>query len=300
MKKVKISDYLKPEVISKISGLELKAKLLVEGFISGLHKSPHHGFNVEFSEHRQYMPGDEIRYIDWHVFARTDRYYIKQFEEETNLRATIMVDSSNSMAFKSNAPISKLEYGKLLAAALGFIIINQRDALGLGIFNNKLNFFLRPQSKYSHYRDYINFLDDIRPSGKTKFSESLNEIAGKLPQRGIIIIISDLYDNIKNIVSGLKQLRHRKNEVLVFHLYDPLEEDFNFKNEIEFTDMETGNKITADGLSIYNEYIKRFKKFINDLNLNCGQLNIDYFPIKTNMTFDESLKKYFIKRTAGN
>ena len=229
--------YLKPEILSRINNLELRAKLVVEGFITGLHKSPFHGFSVEFAQHRPYGIGDNLRYVDWKVYGRTDRYYIKQFEEETNLKAYILLDTSRSMKFAHHGP-GKLQYGKLLAAALAYLMIYQRDAVGLTLFSDKIRRILPPRSATSYIQPLLQELDRIHPAGETNISAILHILAERLKRRGLIILISDLLDDPESVMSGLRHFRHGHHEVLVFHLLDPGEIEFDFRGDVEFEDLE--------------------------------------------------------------
>ncbi len=236
-------EYLKPEILNKINNLELRARLVVEGFITGLHKSPFHGFSVEFAQHRPYNVGDNLRYVDWKVFGRTDRYYIKQYEEETNLKAYILLDTSRSMEF-SSTEITKLQYAKYLSAALSYLMITQRDAVGLALFGSQVRKILPPRSSTGYLQPILTELDRAKPEGETDISAILHILAERLKRRGLIILISDLLDEPEAILSGLRHFRHSQHEVLVFHILDPNEIEFDFKGDIEFEDLEKLGKHT--------------------------------------------------------
>src|SRR5574344_542304 len=230
--------YLLPENLAKIDNLELIARLVVEGFITGLHRSPYHGFSVEFAEHRQYRPGDEIRRLDWKVFARSEKYYIKQFEEETNLRAMLVVDSSASMKYASKGNISKYEYATYLAASLAYLLINQRDAVGLSLYDTDIRHFMPMKSKQSYLSELIKMLANGMEEAKNENSAkdekpgtaavALDEIAERLGRRGLVVIISDFFDNIHDILKAISHFRHKNQDVIVFHILDPREVDFKF------------------------------------------------------------------------
>lgn len=270
--------------------------MVVEGFIAGLHKSPYHGFSVEFAEHRQYMPGDNIRNIDWKVYAKSDRYYIKQFEEETNLKAYILLDCSASMAYSSGDRISKLDYAGLLTAALSYMMLRQRDAVGLVTFDDKLRRYIPPRSKSGHLHLLLNEIAAQRPSEATDISATLHEMAERIKRRGLIIIMSDLLDDADKIISGLKHFRYNKHEMIVFHILDPRERDFAFSSEAVFKDMETGEEITTQPYQIKHDFAQQVKGFSDEIANACRQSNINYFPIDTSMPFDTALYAFLSKR----
>jgi uncharacterized protein (DUF58 family) len=290
-----VKEYLKPEILSKINSLELKAKLVVEGFITGLHKSPFHGFSVEFSQHRPYNPGDSLRFVDWKVLARTDRFYIKQYEEETNLKAFILLDVSKSMAYASNS-VSKLTYGKYLAAALSYLMLQQRDAVGMVLFDSHIRKLLPPRSAKSYIQPVIQELDKIQLGEDTNISEILHIMAERIRRKGLIILISDLIDDPDKIISGLRHFRHNKHEVLVFHLLDPEEINFNFKGDVIFEDLESGEKILTTPWYIKQHYVEMIDELIKQFRFNCRANLIDYQLLKTNYTLDIALMEYLTKR----
>lgn len=288
--------YLDPEIVSKLKGMEIRARMVVEGFIAGLHKSPYHGFSVEFAEHRQYMPGDNIRDIDWKVYARSDRYYIKQFEEETNLKAYLLLDCSASMAYKSGDRISKMEYARLLCGALSYMMLRQRDAVGLVTFDEKIRRYIPPRSKSGHLHVLLNELSRQAPSDKTDITSTLHEMAERIKRRGLVIILSDLLDDAGKIISGLKHFRYNKHEVIVFHILDPRERDFAFPSEAIFKDMETGEELTTLPYQIKGHYARAVSDFSDEIAAACRQSNIDYHPIDTSMPFDKALYAFLSKR----
>jgi uncharacterized protein (DUF58 family) len=288
-------NYLQPEVLSKISNMELRAKLVVEGFITGLHKSPFHGFSVEFSQHRPYNAGDSLRFVDWKVYGRTDRYYIKQYEEETNLKSYILLDVSNSMNYASER-ISKLDYGKQLGAALTYLMLTQRDAVGMVLFDRIIRKMLPPRSTFSYLQPIIQELDRVKSGEDTRISTVLHQMAEQIKRRGLIIIISDLLDEPEQILSGLRHFRHNRHEVLVFHLLDPQEIQFDFGGDVIFEDMETGEKIKTFPWYIKKEYQAKINQFIAGYQRMCHENRIDYQLITTDLSLDKALMEYLIKR----
>ena len=288
--------YLDPETVSRLKGMELKARMVVEGFIAGLHKSPYHGFSVEFAEHRQYMPGDNIRDIDWKVFAKSDRYYIKQYEEETNLKGYLLLDCSASMAYQSGDRVSKLDYAGLLCGALSYMMLRQRDAVGLVTFDQRLRRYVPPRSKSGHLHILLNEIAAQKPSKQTDISQTLHEMADRIKRRGLVIILSDLLDDAGAIVSGLKHFRYNKHEVIVFHILDPRERDFAFPREAVFKDMETGEEMTTLPYQIKKDFQRAVKDFSGEIAAACRQSNIDYYPIDTAMPFDRALWAFLSKR----
>lgn len=288
--------YLKPEILSQLANMELRARLVVEGFIAGMHRSPYHGFSAEFAEHRQYMPGDEIRHIDWKVYAKTDRYYVKQFEEETNLKAYILLDSSASMNFKSQGPVTKFEYASYFASALAFMLMKQRDAVGLLTFDEKIRHYLPPRSMNSYLVEIWRHLENTVPSQKTHITSTLHEMAKRIKRRGLIILISDLLDKPNEIISGLKHFRHRNHEVLVFQTLDPYEISFDFSRDAIFEDMETGEKIAAQPWHIREDYRQRMTDFIHHLQAACSENNINFMLMNTSHSLEKALFEFWVKR----
>lgn len=287
--------YLKPEIVSKLKNMSLRARLVVEGFITGLHRSPYHGFSVEFSEYRQYMPGDAIRHIDWKVYGKTDRFYIKQFEEETNLKCYLLVDASGSMGYSSHQ-ITKLEYASYLAAALTYLMIEQRDAVGLITFDEKIKKYLPPRSIRSYLPQILRELDQVTCSEITDIANTLHEMAERIHRRGLIIVFSDLYDDPEKVMSGLKHFRHKKHEVIVFHILDPMEINFDFKRNTLFKDMETSDELLTQPWHIKAEYQNKVKQFIENYKRQCRLNRIDYVLLNSSWDYDIALMEYLNKR----
>ena len=287
--------YMDPLTVGKIDNLSLRAKLVVEGFIIGLHKSPYHGFSVEFSEHRPYGFGDEIKFIDWKLWAKTDRFYIKQFEEETNLKCHVILDKSSSMSYGSHS-INKFEYSKCLAASLIYLMIKQQDAVGLTTFDDKLNITIPPKSKVSHLNLLLQTMHNSETGGETDISLLLHSLAESIHKRGLIILISDLIDNEKDIIKGLRHFRHKGHEVIVFHIMDPKESNLDYDENINFIDLENQKELKIDARQIKSQYNKAFKNFCDYYKNECVKNNIDYIPINTMDSLDGSLMQYLIKR----
>ena len=287
--------YMNPEIINKIDNLSLRARLVVEGFIIGMHKSPYHGFSVEFSEHRPYGYGDEIKFIDWKLWGKTDRFYIKQFEEETNLKCNIILDKSSSMDFGSHN-ITKFEYSKSLAAALSYLMIKQQDAIGLTTFDDKINVSIKPKSKISHLNLLLKTMHNSNIGGETNISNLLHGLAESIHKRGLIVLISDLLDDESEVVKGLRHFRYKGHEVIIFHIIDPKEKDLNYTENINFIDIENNNTLMADPRIIKEKYNQAFNSFCEYYKSECLRNKIDYVPIITNESLDKSLMQYFIKR----
>ena len=293
-----VRDYknlLDPSFISKLNSLELKARLVVEGFMVGFHKSPYHGFSVEFSEHRAYMQGDNLKDVDWKVFGKTEKYYIKQYEEETNLRSYIFLDTSNSMSYNSGNNISKLDYSLTLAAALSYLMIHQQDAVSLTLYSEKINKFLPPKSSRAYLQEILKNLASVEASAKTNTAASLNEAAEKIKRRGLVVIISDFFDDINFVLKALKHFSYNKNEVIVFQVLDPIEKTFSFGKDAIFKDLETGDEMTTQPYQIQKAYREAMGEFINRIKKECLNSNIDYNLIETSDPYDKALLRYIQK-----
>jgi uncharacterized protein (DUF58 family) len=288
--------YLQPDVVAKLSNMELVARLVVEGFITGLHKSPFHGFSVEFAEHRQYMPGDEIKHVDWKIYGKTDRYYIKQYEEETNLKSYIILDTSKSMAYASEGRMSKLEYASYITAALSHLMVQQRDAVGLTMFDESIRLYMPPHATKTYLKEILRQLEIVEPGTATHTAASLHEIAERIKRRGLVVIISDLFDDQKEVLSAFKHFRHKKHEVIVMQVLDPLERTFAFGRDAIFKDMESGEELTTQPYHIQKAYRTEMKKFLDSYKKLCRENNIDYVLLDTSTPFDVALFEYLHKR----
>ncbi len=294
--------YLQPDVVSKLSTMELRARLVVEGFITGLHKSPYHGFSVEFAEHRQYMPGDEIRRIDWRVYGKTDKYFVKQYEEETNLKSYIVIDTSASMGFaseidtKGNKRISKIEYASYIAASLSYLMVQQRDAVGLMQYDAAVRSILPPHATKQHLRRMLIDLERMRPSDTTNSAAALHSLADRISRRGLVIIISDLFDDPAAVMAALKHFRHNKHEVLVMQVLDPMERSFAFGSDAVFRDVETGEMLMTQPYHIQKAYQQAMAEFIERYKRECRENLVDYVLLDTSVPFDAALLGYLNKR----
>ena len=287
--------YLQPEMVAVLNSMALRAKLVVEGYIIGQHRSPYHGFSVEFAEHRAYGPGDEIRHIDWRLFGKTERLYVKRYEEETNLRAHIILDTSRSMLYKSGT-VSKLNYANSLAASLSYLMINQQDAAGLVQFSNKIDTFIPPKSKPSHLNIILKQLDDNKTGKDTKIENVFHRMAERIDKRGIVILISDLLDDPVEVINGLKHFRHKHQEVIVFHILDRKELEFDFNSRTRFLDMESGEEIITEPWHIRSNYTELISGLQKYYQKECRDSLIDYVPIFTDENLDKSITGYLNKR----
>ncbi|MDP7464875.1 MAG: DUF58 domain-containing protein [Candidatus Marinimicrobia bacterium] len=286
---------LTPDIISRLNNLSLKARFVVEGFIVGLHKSPYHGFSVEFSEHRAYGAGDEIRHVDWKLWGKTDRFFIKQFEEETNLKSYLLVDQSLSMTYKSKK-MTKLEYAQILAASLGYLMLKQQDAVGLTLFDDRIRVNIPARSKRSHLNIILSQMQNIIAGPETTIAPVLHKTAEAIKKRGLIILISDLFDDPDKVLSGLQHFRYKGHEVIVFHVLDPQELTLDFTQRTRFRDMESGEEIVTDPWHIQSDYQKSMEQFCDYIKSNCRQKNIDYVQLSTDLPLDMALSEYLIKR----
>ncbi len=287
--------YLHPETVAKLDNMALRARLVVEGYIIGQHKSPYHGFSVEFAEHRAYGPGDEIRHVDWKLYGKTDRYYVKQYEEETNLKVYILLDISRSMKYTSKT-VSKLDYASYLSAALSYLMLNQRDGTGLILFDEKIQTFIPPRSTSSHLNTILKHLEKPKLGSNTEIGTVLHEMAERIKKRGLIILISDLMDDQESVLSGLKHFRHNKQEVILFHILDRKELDFDFNTRTRFKDMESGSLLTTEPWQIKSSYKKRIQLLQDEYKKQCRKQLIDYVPLFTDQSLDIALNSYLNKR----
>lgn len=289
--------YLRPEVIRQVQRLDLRARFIVEGFLSGLHRSPFQGFSSEFSEHRKYEPGDDIAYIDWNVFARTDRYYVKKFEAETNLTGYLVMDLSASMNYTLAEELTKFEYGICLAAALAHLMIKQSDAVGLVTFDQKLRLSMPPSSRRSQLWKILATLSRLQPTGPTDVAHSLHQVASLVSHKSLVMLFSDLLAEPSPIIDALHRLRHQGNDVIVFHILDAAEVGFPFRGMTDFRDIETDHRVVLDADGIRADYLTALAEFRGDLARESAQAGIDFVPVDTGMPFDRALVEYLQKRT---
>lgn len=292
--------YLQPDVVAQLTTMELKARLVVEGFITGLHRSPYHGFSVEFTEHRQYMPGDEIKHIDWKAYGKTDRYYIKQFEEETNLKSYILLDASASMGYASPGRMSKFEYASYVSAALAYLMVEQRDAVGLTIYDEQVRTTIPPRATQSNLRQMLGELERITPSNKTGIGASLHQVAEQIKRRGLVIVLSDFFDDPKKVITAFKHFRHKGNEVIVMQVLDPLERSFAFGTDAIFRDIESREEVMTQPWHIQKAYQESMSQFLENYKRECRENAIDYILLDTSTPFDKALMEYLTKRRRLN
>jgi uncharacterized protein (DUF58 family) len=289
--------YLNPEILARLEGLALRARLIVEGYVSGVHRSPFHGFSIEFAEHREYTPGDDLRYVDWKVFGRTDKFYLKQYEEETNLVCNLLLDTSESMLYQSDgAPMSKLEYAKCVAAALSYLVLHQQDSIGLATFDSEIRALSRPSSNPSQLNQVLHLMEEASAERKTETGPIFHSLAERFRKRGIVIVLSDLFDDVPSMLAGLKHLRHRRHEVVLFHVLDPAELDFPFRQVTMFEGLEQMPKLLADPPALRKAYLKEFNDFVRQLKQGCRMHRIDYVQMRTDQTFDVALSTYLASR----
>jgi uncharacterized protein (DUF58 family) len=286
---------LDPETLNRLSGLEVTARHIVEGFMSGLHDSPYKGSSVEFAEHREYVPGDDIRRLDWKVYAKSDRFYIKEYEEETNLRAYIVLDTSRSMQFKSNGQ-SKLEYGKLLAAALAYLIRRQQDQVALILFDEKVRKFLPPQNSQAHLRTIFRALIEAESREKTDVGVIFHEIAERLRHRSLVVIISDLFDDPDRLIHGLNHMAHRGHDVVVFQTLDPAEITFPYDKMTRFEGLELDEKLLANPKALKDAYLSELTSFQHRIKSACMGARMDFLVLDTSRPLAIPLSSYLAAR----
>lgn len=287
--------FLRPEELSRIGRLEIRARHIVEGFLSGLHRSPYFGQSVEFVQHREYAPGDDVRRIDWKVWSKTDRYYIKQYEEDTNLRTQILLDVSESMRFGSGA-MTKYEYGCTVAAALTHLLLRQQDAVGMTTFDDDVRSQVPIRSKRTHLQAMLQVLGQGEPRRKTDMLGILRQVAEKMSQKGMVVIVSDLFVERESLFRGLKMLRHRGHDVLIFHILDDEELDFDYSGITRFVGMEEMGELVCDPKSLRDGYLEALQEFMDDVRRRCARAMIDYQVIRTSAHLDAALRHYLNHR----
>jgi len=288
--------YLRPEVIRQVARLDLRAKFIVEGFLAGLHASPFHGFSVEFSEHRKYVPGDDLKDLDWNIYAKTDKFYLKKFEAETNVTGYLVMDLSASMAYTYRQELTKFEYAICLAAALGYLMIHQQDPVGLVTFDERIQASLPPRSKRTQLGTILAVLSNLKPAGQTDVAQCLHQLAAMIRTKSLIMLFSDLLTEPEPVLESLHHLRHRGNEVILFHILDEAEVHFPFEGVIEFEDVEDHNKLTLDARGMRQDYLTTLSEFQEFYRQECAKANIDYVPMDTSISFDKALMEYLIQR----
>ena len=291
-----VEQYLKPEVIRQIARLDLRAQFIVKGFLQGLHASPFHGFSVEFSEHRKYTAGDNPDDIDWLVYAKTDKYYIKKFEAETNLTGYLVMDLSASMAYSHEQELTKFEYSICLAAALCYLMIHQNDPVGLITFGERIVDSLAPKSKRQQIGNILSLLAKLKPRDKTNIGQSLNQLAAMLKHSSLVMLFSDLLADPDEVIASMRRLRHGGHDVILFHVLDQAEVEFPFEGLVELHDPETNDTLQVDADAYRTEYLDEIGQFRKRYERECRQIGIDYVPLDTSMQFDRALTEYLINR----
>ena len=293
-----VEKYLKPSVINQIKRLDLRAQFVVKGFLHGLHASPFHGFSVEFSEHRKYSHGDDLKDIDWQVYAKTDKYYVKKFESETNITGFLALDLSHSMGYTYEQELTKFDYSICLAASLAYLMISQQDPVGLITFNDRIRQSLPPKSKRTQLGNLLSLLSNLEPDGKTDFKHSMGQLTSMLKNKSLVMIFSDFLVDETETLDALYRLRHAGHDVILFHVLDEAEVNFPFKGMFKMRDPETDEELKIDAAGHRKAYLEQIAAFRNALAKNCSRVGIDYVPIDTSMQFDKALIEYLHSRRA--
>ena len=291
-----VEEYLKPEVVRQIARLDLRAQFIVRGFLQGLHASPYQGFSVEFSEHRKYAAGDDPKDIDWLVYAKTDKHYIKKFEAETNITGYLVIDASASMAYTYRQDLTKLDYSISLAAALCWLMVHQQDPCGLMLFDERVHDSLPARSRRTQIAQVLSVLAKVKPSGRTDIARSLGQVAAMLRHRSLVMVFSDLLADPQPIRDALLRLRHRGHDVILFHILDEAEVRFPFDGMVEFTEPESRDKLVVDADAVRRDYVAEVEAFREEYRKMCFQTRIDYVALDTSMQFDRALMGYLQSR----
>ncbi len=290
--------YLKPEVIRTVARLDLRARFIVEGFLSGLHTSPFHGFSVEFSEHRRYTQGDDPKDIDWLVYAKTDRYYIKKYQAETNITGYILMDLSESMAYTYQQELNKFDYSICLAAALAYMMIHQQDPVGLMMFDETIRYSLPARSKRTQLGNMLALLAKSQPTGPTEIATNLHRITAMIKHRSLMMIFSDLLTDPEPVIKALQRMRYAGHDVILFHVLDEAEVSFPFGGMVDLQDPETGNNMVVDAAGIRSDYLEAMQELRDRYKKECQSIGADYVPLDTSMPFDKALIEYLTQRKA--
>lgn len=294
----RVEKYLKPEVIQTIARLDLRARFIVEGFLAGLHSSPFHGFSVEFSEHRRYTQGDDPKDIDWLVYAKTERYYIKKYQAETNITGYLLLDLSESMGYTYRQKLTKFEYAVCLAAALSYLMIKQQDPVGAITFDTEFRKMLPARSKRTQLGNLLALLAHAEPRGPTDVGANLRRVAAMVRQRSMMMIFSDLLSETESVLDGIRRMRHAGHDVIVFHVLDEAEVEFPFKGTVDLEDPETGQRRVLDARGIRQDYLDAVEEFRGEYRRECLKVGADYVPLDTSMPFDRALLEYLSRRRA--
>jgi len=290
------SKFLDAATVARLSNMDVRARAVVEGFVAGMHKSPYKGFSVEFAEHRQYMPGDPLKTVDWKVYGKSDRFYVKEFEEETNLRAYLVLDGSASMGFGSGE-VTKFDYARYLSAALAYLMIRQQDSVGALLFDSEIRTFIPPRSAGQHLHVILSELEKAKPASTTGLASTLHRLAERVTRRGLVVLMSDLFDEQEDVLNALRHFRHKRNEVVVFHVLDRREREFDFPREAIFRDVETEDEMLVRPWEIRKEYRGAVSDWIDRYRNVCREIGVDYVPMHTETPFDTALMAYMHKRS---
>ncbi|MEX0726960.1 MAG: DUF58 domain-containing protein [Planctomycetaceae bacterium] len=290
--------YLKPEVIRTVSRLDLRARFIVEGFLSGLHASPFQGFSVEFSEHRRYTQGDDPKDIDWLVYAKTDRFYVKKYQAETNLTGYLLMDLSGSMGYTYRQDLTKFDYSICLAAALAYLMIHQQDPIGLITFDDRIRSSLEARSRRTQLGNILASLAKAKPAGTTDIATNLRRVAAMIKHRSLFMLFSDLLTDIDPVLQGLRQLRYAGHDVIVFHVLDEAEVHFPFRGMVEFREPETQETMVLDASGMKADYLEALNQVREQLAKECRAMRVDYVALDTSMPFDRALVEYLAQRQA--
>lgn len=286
-----------PQTLAKLKGLHLRARHIVEGYVAGLHRSPYHGFSIEFAEHREYSPGDDLRYVDWKVFGRTDKHYLKQYEDETNLLCYLVLDTSESMQYRGPAsPLSKFEYAQCLASALAWLVLHQQDAAGLVTYDSQVRQFVRPSSNATHLQHLLQVMEGAEVGAKTNSGPIFHELAERLKRRGLVIVLSDFFDDVPSLLAGLKHLQHRRHDVVLFHVLDPAEIEFPFRSPTEFKGLENLPHVVADPQMLRSAYLREFQAYEGALQQGCRGHGIELRQMRTDQPLDVALTSFLAQR----
>lgn len=292
-----LDSLLDPQMLARLQALPLRARRAVEGVAAGEHRSPFRGFSIEFAEHREYSPGDDLRYLDWKAFGRTDKFYLKQFEEETNLSCQLVLDTSESMRYQSQlTAMSKLDYARRAAAAIAYLVLHQQDGVGLVTFDSEIRTIIRSSGNPSRLKDILQAMETVSAERKTSMGPIFHDLSERFKRRGIVVVLSDLFDNVDALLTGLKHLRHRRHEVVVFHVLDPAEVDFPFDRATLFRGLESMPSVLVEPRALRKAYLAEFERYLRKLKAGCRAQAIDYVPMRTDESLEVTLAGYLAGR----
>lgn len=291
-----LPQYLDPRTLASLEGLDLQARMVVEGYVAGLHRSPYQGFSIEFAQHREYVAGDDLRHVDWKVWSKTDKYYLKQYEEETNLLTYLLLDTSESMGYASSDNVTKLQYAKFIAASLSYLVLQQQDSVGLATFDERLGHYLRPSGQPSQLKELLQLMDTSPAGEKSDVGSIFHDLAERLRKRGVIVVLSDLFDDPDRILAGLRHFRHRRHDVIVFHILDPAELDFPFRQTTLFKGLEGLGEVLTEPAGLRRTYQAEIRAFCDAIRKGCQVGNMDYVLLRTDQKLDLALSSYLAAR----